>query len=58
MEKLGKIKGARGGELMYAVLAKQKQRGNKRGPGDQENGRGDGSKRQRQVRGLLLSCCS
>ncbi|CAN0028523.1 unnamed protein product [Scytosiphon promiscuus] len=48
MEKLGKLEGARGGELMYAVLSKQKQRGDKRGAGDGGNGRGDGSKRQRQ----------
>ncbi|CAM9956995.1 unnamed protein product, partial [Ectocarpus fasciculatus] len=55
MEKLGKIVGARGGELMYAVLARQRQnndnsRGNKRSGRDgDDNGRGgDGSKRPRQ----------
>ncbi|CAM9456228.1 unnamed protein product, partial [Hapterophycus canaliculatus] len=48
MDKLGKLKGARGGALMYAVLSKQKQRGDKRGAAGGENGKGNDSKRQRQ----------
>ncbi len=48
IEKIGKLTGARGGELMYAALSKPGN--NKRGSGGRDNGR-DGSKRRRQVRG-------
>ncbi|CBJ25817.1 conserved unknown protein [Ectocarpus siliculosus] len=55
MEQLRKIVGARGGELMFAVLARQKQnndigRGNKRSArdGDDDGRGGDASKRPRQ----------
>lgn len=53
MDKIGKLTGARGGELMYAVLSKSNQGSkNKRGSGGRGNGNGnrDGSKRPRQVR--------
>lgn len=55
MEKVNKLEGARGGELMYAVLAKQNNSNNKfnkRGSGGRDGGRRDGerSKRPRQVR--------
>eukprot|EP00903_Cladosiphon_okamuranus_P014193 g13187.t1 len=52
MEKVNKLMGARGGELMYAVLARQNNReynSNKRGPrGRDGGGEGDRSKRPRQ----------
>ena len=52
MEKIGKLRGPRGGELMYAVLTKHNTR--KRGAEDGARG-GDGSKRPRQVSDLLRS---
>eukprot|EP00752_Nemacystus_decipiens_P009987 g8906.t1 len=50
MEKVNKLMGARGGERMYAVLARQNNRNNKRGSGgrDSDGGEGDRSKRPRQ----------
>lgn len=50
MEKVNKLMGARGGELMYAVLARQNNNKRGSGGGDGGGGEGDRSKRPRQVR--------